>query len=377
MIRESRTGKFQVEVYDPAIKKRRYVGQRDGKRAAQQLEREKTLEFKAAAKGETRPDAGLTIREYAAYWLEHHHGPGTSRPSRTTHDVNASNLSRFLEEFGDLAIDGGIRRKPALKWSRLEGNYHRAKTVSAMFNDAVDDEEAQANPFANRGAKAQRGRKDIHPLTEDEVDLLGDIALSRWGEAYGSVFRAAVLFGAWVGSRPGETFGARERDIDWEAGLFTVRRIKPPYNTDTVVVASPVMDALREMHRIANREGLLFPAVSGVPYIKGTLRYYWDPVRSAFRLKVSAERWAELCEGQSDLDFYALRHFAASIIVARGGNEFDVAAQLGNTPEVARETYIHEYRDRQRERLRGLLERPAPVTDLSEVRGKLGGQGAV
>jgi hypothetical protein len=76
-----------------------------------------------------------------------------------------------------------------------------------MFNDAIDDEFAQANPFRNRRQEQPRGRQDIFPMTEEEVDRLAEIALREWGPSgYGLVARAWVLFGAWVGTRPGETF---------------------------------------------------------------------------------------------------------------------------------------------------------------------------
>jgi integrase len=154
-----------------------------------------------------------------------------------------------------------------------------------------------------------------------------------------------------------------------------VQRIKGRRQTDTIVLPSIVADAVQAMPRVDNPAGLVFPTVSGKRVEKGSLRYYWDPVRSAFRAKVTRDRWDALCEGQTDLDFYVLRHYCASLIVARGGNEYDVAAQLGNTPEVCRRTYIHSYEDRQRDRLRGLLERPEPVVDLTSRRSRGGKRG--
>jgi integrase len=351
---------WQVYAYDAATKKKKYVGVRPTQREAKQLEREHMLNRGASV------SHSLSIREYAAVWLDTRHGPGTRRPSPTSRQVNASNLGLFLAEHGDRPLNS-FKRREALDWARLHQT--RAKSVSAMFNDAVDDELVAANPFANRRHTQKRGRRDIHPLTETEVDTLATIALDRWGrDGYGQVFRAAVLFGAWVGTRPGETFGVTWQDVDLRDGLVTVKRVKPPYSRDVVVLPSIAADAIQAMPRISNQAGLLFPSIRGKRVEKGGLRYLWDPVRSAFQATVSPARWAELCEGQENLDFYALRHYCASVIVERGGNEYDVSAQLGNTPQVARETYIHAYEDRQRDRLRGLLERPAAVVDLSEKR---------
>jgi integrase len=357
-------GSVQVYIYSAETKRKEYRGVRGSYREAQKLERELMLERDHAP-----ATSGPTVAEYAHRWLTQHHGPNTRRPAPTSLQVNETNLRRFLHQFGDQPL-GSIGRAAALDWSREPGNQHRAKSISAMFNDAVDDELVTVNPFANRRQTQPRGRRDIHPLTEHEVDTLAAIALDRWGpDGYGQVFRAAILFGAWVGTRPGETFAVTWRDLDLREGLVTVRRVKPPYHEDVVVLPSIAADAIQGMPRIPNQDGIVFPSIRGDRISRaGGLRYYWDPVRSAFRQTVTPERWADLCEGQPDLAWYSLRHFAASIIVARGGNEYDVSAQLGNTPEVARETYVHAYVQTQQERLRGLLERPAPVVDITKAR---------
>lgn len=354
---------WQVYRYNPKTQTKDYIGVRATHKDAKALERE--------ALGPSGQSAGdLTIREYARQWLDDHHGEGTRRPAPTTRQVNQSNLRAFLDAHGDRPLDS-ISRREALRWAKQHG--YRAKTVSAMFNDAVDDEETKANPFANRRAKRSDERRRIAPLTEAEVDTLAQIALQRWGkDGYGQVARAWVLFGAWVGSRPGETFTVRWQDLNLRDGLVTVQRVKGRRQTQTVVLPSAVVDAIQDMPRLGD---LVFPTVRGKQVEKGSLRYYWDPVRSAFRLTIPDERWNALCEGQQDLDFYVLRHFCASVIVDRGGNEYDVAAQLGNTPEVCRQTYIHSYEDRQRDRLRGLLERPAPVVDLRSRRRMGGNEG--
>jgi integrase len=349
---------WQVYIYDPATKRKRYVGVRAKHTDAKRLEREHL--------GQAPNPDGITVREYAAVWLDTHHGPGTRRPAASSRNVNEQNLRAFLGEFGDRPL-GSLTRGEALKWSKT--NRHRAKTVSAMFNDAVDDEETLANPFANRRHKQSDERRFIAPLTEPEVARLADLARERWNpDGYGLVAAAWITFGAWVGSRPGETFGVRWQDLDLREGLVQITRVKGRMQTETVVLPSLAVDAIQGMPRIPNQDGLVFPTIRGARMDKGSLRYYWDPVRSAFRATITPDRWRDLCEGQQDLDFYVLRHYCASLIVERGGNEYDVAAQLGNTPEVARRTYIHSYEDRQRDRLRGLLEKPAPVVALDERR---------
>lgn len=362
-------GTLPVYVYVKALGRKVYVGSVSGVRAAHKLGMEKYLELNGTGPAES--NVVLTCAAYAREWLDLHHGPATRRPARGTHRDNEGKLRAFIGRFGDRGIDGGVSRREALAWSKQHpGN---ARVVSAMFNDAINDEVATGNPFANRRQEHGRERKHIHPLSEAEVARLGDIARRQWGcEGYGRTAQAFVLFGAWVGCRPGEVFRVGLPDLDFSAGQVRITRVKKRggrYPTDTVVLPRPVVDAITAMPDIPTT-GPIFRTVTGRPFDKGALKYYWDPIRAAFRETVADARWSELLDGTEDgrnLDFYALRHFCASVIVARGGNEYDVAAQLGNSPEVARETYIHSYVEERNERNRQFLE-GGKVVDL-KIRG--------
>jgi integrase len=358
---------YEVYVYDPTIRRKRYVGTRKLKRDAETLFRDKTAEFKTD-RAET-----LTIAEYVTMWLDLHHGPGTTRPEHGTYKVNEQRLRALTGEFGSRLIDGGVGRHEALKWARE--HRHHAITAAAMFNDAMNDEKATMNPFANRRHVNSRGRKDIAPITAEELDALAGIALKHWGpDGYGQIARAWTLFAAWIGARPGETFTVPVRNLNFHEGLVTIKRVKKRggrYPIDTVVMPDDAAKAVRDtMHLLADT-GPMFRTVTGklMTTAKGTLSWHFNPLRAAFRETMTEERWAALIDGQDDFDFYSLRHFCASFIVNAGGNEFDVASQLGNSPQVCRETYIHEYRDKANERNRRLLSRPPAVVDLSERRG--------
>jgi integrase len=364
-----------VYVYDPRVGRKVYVGSRELLRDARQLERDKTIEFARA----DPTDNTLTIGQYAADWFKHHHGPGTRRPAAGTLKTNEGNLRAFLKEFGHRPIDGGIERREALAWSRQRP--HVAVVVCAMFNDALDDQVVKANPFAGRRQKESRERKHISPLTEAEVDRLADIALRHWGgDGYGLVARAWVLFGAWVGCRPGETFGVTAADLDFAAGEVRIRRVKKrggSHPTDVVVLPQAAIDAIRAMPVIP-ASGPLFTTVTGRPMVKGNLVHAWEPIRSAFRETVSEGRWRELLDAQEDdtknLSFYVLRHFCASVMADRGASARLISVQLGNSEAVCRETYIHNFVDRTNNRIRDLLDGPGPVSDLSAARTrKLGG----
>lgn len=366
-----KNGMRPVYVYSPAAGRKVYVGSRKnlrGEGGAQELERQKQAEF---AGRPATPDA-LTVETYAAEWVDLHHGTGTRRPSKTTRLVNEQNLRAFLAAYGTRNLDGGISRREALAWAKKHP--HNAKVVSAMFNDAVDDEVSKGNPFANRRHQQPRGRKDISPVTEAEVDLLAAIARDMWGsDTYGLVASGIILFGAWVGCRPGETFGVELADMDFRRGQVVIRRVKKRGNTypaDTVVLPAKAQHAVQAIPNLPS-VGPVFRTITGRPISKGSHRYAWDPVRKAFEQQLTAERRLELLGGRDDLDFYELRHFAGSVMADRGLSEYDIAHQLGNSPQVCRETYIHAYRDRTNDRVRVALD-GADIRSLDDVRSARG-----
>lgn len=368
-------GQRPVYVYDPSIGRKRYVGSRKnlrGEDGAKALEQAKAIEFARASPA----DDTLTVATYAAEWFELHHGEGTRRPAGSTLKVNRGNMRPFLSEYGTRPLEDGLTRREALRWAKL--HKHNAVVVCAMFNDAIDDGVCKVNPFAGRKQEGSRERKHIHPLTEEEVSRLADIALRQWGEdGYGLVARAWVLFGAWVGCRPGETFTVTAQALDFANGEVTIRRVKKRgrvYPTDVVVLPVAVIDAIRAMPAVP-MAGPLFVSPRGLPFTHG-IRYYWDPIRSAFRETVSDRRWHELLDDTMEdgsrvraknLDFYALRHFCASVMADRGADARDIAHQLGNSEQVCRETYIHAFVDRTNDRVRNLLDAPR-VSDLDAAR---------
>lgn len=351
-----KSGARPVFVYDPRVGKKVYVGSRvklRGPGGAEELERDKQQEFA----GTPRTDNKLTIRAYAPEWLDLHHGDRTRRPAASTRLNNEINLRPFLDAFGDRLLDGGITRREALAWARKHP--HNAKVVSALFNDAVDDEVAAGNPFANRRQEQARGRKDIRPITEAEVDKLAEIARGMWGaDGYGLTVAAWITFGAWVGSRPGETFGVTINDLDFATSEATIRRVKKRgsvYPTDVVVFPVAAQTAIRAISDL-EQTGPIFRTITGRPITKGAHRYIWDPIRKAFERELTAQRRDELLDGRPDLDFYELRHFCGSVMADRGLSEHDIAHQLGNSPKVCRDTYIHAYRDRTNDRVRLALD---------------------
>jgi integrase len=356
-------GQRPVYVYNPAVKRKVYVGSCVALKDARKLFRDKTAEF-----AKPRQIAQTTCAAYAERWLGVKHGPNTRRPAHTTWQVNKNLLKPFLETFGTRPLVS-IGRGEALDWSATHPR--QAKAVSALFNDAFDDELVVANPFANRRQKEERGRRDIAPLREDEIAKLCELAVKVHG-LYGHVVAGWIGFLAWTGCRPSEAWKAEWADLDFEAGRLVVQRVKGKKQTQEVVLPGGARDALDAIPPRWPRTGLLFRTANGKAYTKGNAGYYWREVKAAFVAQLDEERKAELFEADGALDPYALRHFCGSLMADRGLTEFDISHQLGNSPEVCRKNYIHAHRDRTNDRVEMVLDQ-APLVDLSKARAKRAG----
>lgn len=374
MIRKRGT-KFEVWVYNPAVGRKVYIGvyAKHGRGTheegtARHAEAQAEQEFS----GE-RVYAG-TIRAWAKRWLEEH-----PRPEPTTNKHNEANLKPFLKEFGDRRLD----RITKVEAKRVaEQRPHVARTVSAMYNDATRFLEGYqaANPFANL-VTVGKGRSDITPLTEHEVQRLGVLAVREHGVLFGACFEAMILFAAWTGCRPGELAGMRWTDLDHDAGTVRVDRqrrvdglaLPKRKLRREIVMPAQAAEAVQSMP-VRDMEWL-FTTPTGKPFCKGSWGYYWRPVRAAFERQLAASHWLprRLELNPTDhLDMYELRHFCGSLLADRGCSARDIAEQLGNSERICEAIYIHPYRDRVRARLRTAFGQPDhPEIDVNQTRSEV------
>jgi integrase len=349
-------GMREVYVYDAAIKRKRYVGQRPTLRAAQLLEAEKIVEFAGVR------DAGWTVERFAAKFLTEYHGPNTSRPEPTTRKVNEQNLRRFREEHGSRLLVSVTRDEAhALAKARP----HEAKSIAAMFSVAVDKGFTQVNPFARLGLPRSRGRDDIDPLTEAEVEQLAQIALKTAGH-WGPELWALILWMAWTGMRPGEVcaldvgahIGWKSLEVRVEDNMRNDGTIGPVKGKQRreIIIADQAADAARTLRRPS---GHLFRSPTGKPLRPNSLRHYWVPVRAAFTAQLPDSHWLRrrlMRDPDDHLDPYELRHFCGSVMADRGLTARDIAAHLGNSERIC-QVYVHDHKDRQKARIREALNR--------------------
>jgi integrase len=103
----------------------------------------------------------------------------------------------------------------------------------------------------------------------------------------------------------------------------------------TIVVPGVVAVELRRHLRDHHGDGLLFRGLRGTPMMRRDQFYAsaWHPALEAAGLD------------KKRFTFHALRHFAASNLLAEGAPLAAVAGHLGDTVETVSRTYVHWLRD--------------------------------
>jgi integrase len=217
-----------------------------------------------------------------------------------------------------------------------------------MFADAMNDGLLDANPFAGLRLPGSEGRKRIVALTERELQGIADHALKAWpDDGWAWSYRAMILFAGYVGLRPGELFALRRSDVGGD--LCLIERALESKSGEvgatkngrarTVTVPPVARDAIGELP--ANASGLLFESPRGHMWRQSSYHHCWKVVRSM--------------AGRPGLDFYELRHCAATMLLERGMTPWDVAIQLGHQDggRLITSLYGHPSEVAARERLLG------------------------
>lgn len=321
-----RGNSYGVSVYDPGLKRKRWVGTYPTLREARLAECEAA---NRAPQGQTEDCAS-----FAARWVDDY-----PRAAPATVKTYRYALRRFASDFRGVPL-AKVDRVKARSWALREPQSN-VRVVRSMFTDAINDGlHPGPNPFANLRLEQPRGRKDLVALTEPELADLADCALKVHG-AFGPAFRAMVLFAAYVGLRPGELYALERRDVGADEvvirqNLDGTGQVKRPKNGKErrVILPPPARQALADVPTWVDVPWL-FTTPRGLRFSKGTHNYYWRPVRAAF--------------GRPTMDFYELRHFCATHLLNLGVSHADVAVQLGHTdggawscrPTVTRRRKVH------------------------------------
>jgi integrase len=265
-----------------------------------------------------------TFGDYADRWM-------AAQPWRpSTRDTTEAVLRRILPTFGERPI-GSLRTSELQAWANaLSTNLAPAtvegtvRLLAAVLKAAAVDGVIARSPAEGVRLRRREGSMLV-PLSVDEVRLLAEAAPP---ELY-----AAVIVGACTGLRQGELFGLIRRELVVDRQLLTPRKGSPalgPCKTARSVRTVPVADhALEVLSRHVERCGpgehdLVFHR-DGRPWARNRAAEGFG--RLARSAGVEASGW------------HALRHHAASILIAQGLGVTAVAATLGHSPAECLKTY--------------------------------------
>lgn len=299
---------------------------------------------------------GETVAGFADRWLVDYNRTsrtGNERWDQTTIRHYRYILNQFKREFGGKPL-GLVDTRQARAWAREQPEAY-VRALRAMFNDALGDGLVMQNPFARLRTETSKGRRGIGALTEAELEALADLA----GDA---TFAAMIAVAGYSGIRPGEMFALEWENVGTDTlhvrRQWTGREMKLPKNKQARIVFLPEQ-ARERLDAVPRRSHTVFVNRRGDRMNKGSLHYRWRPVVAAFEAALPAARYRELGESRlpttragrvnngtlPSMDFYELRHAAATILLRRGATPEEVGFQLGHTDQeggaLIRSTYGH------------------------------------
>lgn len=216
-----------------------------GKRKSKKIGKDKRMAFEAAKKIEAKlalTDFGIlkdeqikTFGDYAQMWITTTI-PATCKAS-TEKDYQGILKNHILPTFDKIPITE-INRLMIKNFLMEKSNSglssskvkHIQVIVAGVLNLAVDDEVVLANPGHRLGRMAKKRdiKKDINPLTKEELSLLLRILQKHYPKHY-----PMALTLARTGMRIGEVIGLQWGDIDFNGKFINVQRAITRGKVDT------------------------------------------------------------------------------------------------------------------------------------------------
>jgi integrase len=315
------------------------------RKSATDIEREITLErFNI----DTDLEATFSLfRDYAEKWMEGH---VRATLKESTYQGYRNILDNHLyPDFGKKHLSEISREEiKVLCYRKIESGLSRrsvsfiARTLSTIFNQAIEDGIVSANPAARPGRyiKAEDRLEKIDFLTSQEGQTFLEAAKEHTPRFY-PLFLMALR----TGMRQGEMIGLQWADIDWNGKFIEIRRscwkkvISTPKSGKSRRVdmsdqlAAALLDHRRKLAAEALKERQpmaewVFPSGAGTPLEP-------NRVREAFHFVLKKA-------GLRRVRFHDLRHTFASWLIANGESLVYVKEQLGHhSIQITVDTYGH------------------------------------
>lgn len=331
--------KWVTQVHDSETGRSRQIGTFNTRREA------KEAEYHAMA---TRVSRNETVAAFAARWTT-----DFPRPADSTNKHNAERVRSFAAAYGDKRLNA-ITRQQARQWALEHPAEHSALRV--MFADALRDDLVHANPFADLGVNRKQPKRHVEPgwMTANDISQLAAAAFLVHRTGTAELVSSAILVSAYTGIRPGELFALEHSDVrDNELVISKAMRsstktVGPPKNGLSRVVVLPEIAAEAIANTPRQHETLVFTSPRGRQLYQSSWHGLWNPVRVA--------------AGRESMQYYELRHWAATNLLELGLQPSDVAVQLGHTDGgvLVQTVYGHPSEDRARDRIRDAVNKPQP-----------------
>ncbi|MFX4294078.1 tyrosine-type recombinase/integrase [Streptomyces bohaiensis] len=249
-------------------------------------------------------DRKITVEEWCETWLK---GYATRESSIRQAKVH---IARITQEFGPLPLSS-VRASSVRSWMArlkregLSDSYRFAlhARLSQIMTDAVIDGLRADNPCSRRTSPGT-GSQRAYVATEEQLWQLYEAAEPR--------YRPALLLGAFAGLRVSEACGLRVQDVDFWGPAITCavqygdKPLKTAKSGETIPISDTLATVLREC-AAGRDEGPVLTA-------DGEALGPWRVERHMRRIR------QEVPGLSPEFRFHDLRHFYASLLIARGAD---------------------------------------------------------
>ncbi|UYM05457.1 tyrosine-type recombinase/integrase [Solicola gregarius] len=274
--------------------------------------------------------AKTTVGQWCDIWIE---GYRTRRDS-TVRQAEV-HIAVIREHFEAMRLDA-VRPSHVRSWCaklKAEGKaesyvYALHARLSQLYDDAVHDGVVARNPCSRRTSPPM-GKQRPYVATTEQVWALHD--------AMPEHLRPAILLGAFVGLRVGETCGLRVGDVDFMRGIVTpaVQYPSEPLKTETSKTAVPIPRSLAvELSKAVGDAETLLTNMWGKQLAPWTLELAFREARGKVDRLPAGFRYQDL------------RHYLASLLIASGADVKVVQARMRHaSAKTTLDTYAHLWPD--------------------------------
>jgi len=329
---KSRGAPWYVFVTQDGVRKSRKVGSKKAAKAVADAIEEKM------GKGEfgvlDKPKKEMpTFGEYSGKWIKYIR---TMR-RQSTHESYKQKLDgHVLPVFKDRKLDtitrGDIRDyllSKAGKFSASTVCLHR-DVLSGVFNFAIDEELIPSNPAygITKRLNLSRNKKEVEPLTAEELNLLLETARKKAPEYYAFFFTLAR-----TGVRLGEALALRWGDIDFNGQSMWIKRsyrrgvFTAPKNGKTRKVdMSAQLQAELKSYKVKQQKVWLKRGQNELPEL--IFNRFGRPIEQNFVRRIYERMLTKA--GMRHIKMHGLRHTFASLLLSAGESPVYVKEQLGH-----------------------------------------------